>query len=270
MDATSQPPLQAARNSALAELIAGYPEVVAVVMLVVALFAARGGRFLAERGLALVNRSAARVAGGRGELLPDRIVGGLATLVFWTILAAGVLLALRTLGTGRVFTWIDVPLAYLPRVFVGLLIVGAGWVLGVMARNLVARLQSDTGEAALTPRVVQVGIVLLGAMTGLQHMGLDVSIVAQLLILVVGVCLAGLSLAFALGARQYVANLVARGTVGRYAPGDRLRIDDIEGTVVEIHRTGVDLATGEGVVTVPAARFAESAVLRLQDEADRT
>lgn len=255
-------PMQAPQDSALADLIAGHPEIVAVVLLIVSLVLARGGRFLTERGLALFSRSAARVAGGRGELLPDRTVGLIGTLVFWTILVIGFLLALRTLGTGRVFTWIDVPLAYVPRIFIGLVIVGAGWVLGVLARGVVARLQSGATEASLTPRVVQGGVVLLAVITGLQHVGLDVSFIAQLLILVVGVCLAGLSLAFALGARQYVANLLARGAATRYATGDRLRVDAVEGTVVEIHRGGVDLATTDGIVTVPAARFAEAPVLR--------
>jgi small-conductance mechanosensitive channel len=99
-------------------------------------------------------------------------------------------------------------------------------------------------------------------MTGLQHMGLDVSFIGQLLILVLGAGIGGLALAFALGARRHVANLVAHAMVARYRPGDRIRIGDIEGVVIEVHRVGVDLVTDEGVVTVPAALFADRPVLR--------
>ena len=135
-----------------------------------------------------------------------------------------------------------------------------------MVRNLLLRLQGpEASQQQLAPRIVQAAIFLVGAMTGLQHMGLDVSFIAELLILVVGVCLAGLSLAFALGARQYVANLVAGSAVARFAPGDHIVIDGTEGTILEIHRTGADLATAEGVVTVPASMFAELPVLRRED-----
>lgn len=258
-----------AGGSVLSRLIGEYPEIAAIVLVIAGMVLARFARFLAVRALLLLNRSALRM-GGRGDLLPDRVVRALGAAAFWTVLAIGVLLALRTLGTGRVFTWIDAPLAYMPRFFVGLVIIGAGYVIGSVTANLVVRMQGPGGDARITPRIVQSAVVLMGAMTGLQHMGLNVSFVADLLILVVGVCLAGLSLAFALGARQYVANLVARSAVARFAPGDRIRLlgadggaAGIEGTIVEIHRGGVDLATPEGVVSVPACRFDECAVLRL-------
>ncbi|HSG90640.1 MAG TPA: hypothetical protein VLA56_15600 [Pseudomonadales bacterium] len=254
-------------GSVLSRLIGDYPEIAAILLIVAGLVLARIARFLTVRALTLLNRSSARLS-GRGDLLSDRVIRILGGLGFWTVIAIGVLLALRTLGTGRVFTWIDIPLAYLPRFFVGAVIIGAGYVIGVLVANLVARMQGAGPRTSVMPRVVQAAIVLMGAMTGLQHMGLNVSFVAELLILVVGVCLAGLSLAFALGARQYVANLVARSAVARFAPGDRIRIDHqdgIEGTIVEIHRTGVDLTTAEGVVTVPAWLFNECAVLRRDD-----
>ena len=52
----------------------------------------------------------------------------------------------------------------------------------------------------------------------------------------------------------------------RLTPGERIRIDDEEGTVIEIHTTGVDIATAEGVVTIPAARFAELKLLRPHED----
>lgn len=254
--------MDAPGGSALARMIEAWPEIAAIVLIVGGVLLARVARYLAQRAFAVVNRSVARVGVGRGDLLSERVIRLLGDVAFWLVLAVAVLLALRTLGMGRVFTWIDVPLSYLPQLFVGFVIIGVGHLLGVVARNLVVRLQGSRGDTRLTPRIVQLGIFLIGAMTGLQHMGLDVSFIAELLILVVGVCLAGLSLAFALGARQYVANLVAGSAVARFAPGDRIVIDGIEGTIIELHRAGVDLATADGVVTVPAAMFTDHIVLR--------
>jgi hypothetical protein len=39
---------------------------------------------------------------------------------------------MQLLGLGRVFSWLDLPLAFLPRILVGVLIIAAGHVLGVL------------------------------------------------------------------------------------------------------------------------------------------
>ena len=73
-------------------------------------------------------------------------------------------------------------------------------------------------------------------------------------------------LAFALGATRHVANLLAHRELSRISVGERIRVDELEGTVVEIHSTAVDIATKDGIATIPAARFAETSVLRLRED----
>lgn len=246
-----------------------YPEVMAVIVLVLGLVIAFAARSLTERGMVTINRLLARFTMERDGLLSDRVIAILVSLVFWLLLGLALALALRTLGTGRLFTWLDLPLSYLPRILVGLFIIGAGHILGVLARQLLARLRGARDRSNLLPRLTQAAILVIALMTGLQHMGLDVSFIGQLLILLVGAGIGGLALAFALGARRYVANLIAHSTAARYNPGDYIRIGDMEGTIIEIHRTGVDLVTNEGVVTVPAALFAEQPVLRRTPVSDQ-
>jgi small-conductance mechanosensitive channel len=246
----------------LNSIAVSYPELSALVILVAGLVLARVAGKLAERGLVLLNRLLARFAGDRADLIGEADLKALSRAAFWLVVLVAVLLALRTLGMGRVFTWLDAPLGYLPRILIGLAIIGAGYFLGILARAVLMRLPGAMGESPLLPRLAQVSIVVVGLMTGLKHMGLDVTFIGQLLILLLGLGIGGLALAFAIGARGYVANLVAHSLVERYSPGDEIRIGDIEGTVIEVHRTGVDLATADGIVTVPAALFAEQPVLR--------
>jgi len=249
-------------SEVLASMATVYPEVTAGVIVVLGLILARVAEGLARRGVLLLNRLLARFAGDRADLISERVGRWLADGLFWLVILVAVLLALRSLGMGRVFVWLDVPLAHLPRIVIGLVIIGAAHLLGVLARLLLIRLRRDAADGVLLPRAAQAGVLIIGLMTGLQHMGLDVSFIGQLLMLLLAAGLGGLALAFAIGARRYVANLVAHAIVARYSPGDVIRIDDIEGVVIEIHRTGVDVSTEEGVVTVPAAIFAERPVLR--------
>jgi hypothetical protein len=109
-------------------------------------------------------------------------------------------------------------------------------------------------------------VVTVAVITGLQQLGIDISFVTQLSLILLAALLGGLSLAFALGARQYVANLMAQPELARYATGERLRIGDDEGVIVEIYRTGLTLATEEGLVSIPAARLADGRVVRIGRE----
>ncbi|MEE4302254.1 MAG: hypothetical protein V2J24_22635 [Pseudomonadales bacterium] len=235
------------------------PEIVAIVIALIGLVAAR---LLKAATLRLGSSLGGVIArSGGGEAVSDRAVRLTASVVFWAAIAMTLLLVLRTLGTGRVVAWLDVPISYLPRLVVGLLIVAAGQVLGVAARNLLSP-DGDGIVQPLVPRLVQAAILILAVLTAVQHVGLDVSFVQQLLVLLLALTLGGLSLAFALGARRHVANLVARSATSRFTPGDVIRIDEHEGPIIEIHRSGVDLSTTDGVVTIPAARFEEVPVLR--------
>ena len=69
-----------------------------------------------------------------------------------------------------------------------------------------------------------------------------------------------------LHAKQHVANLLAHREVSRLAVGERIRVDGIEGTIIEISSTTVEVTTKEGVASIPAARFAVSGVLRIRGE----
>ena len=70
----------------------------------------------------------------------------------------------------------------------------------------------------------------------------------------------GISLAFALGSRQLVENLLARRSLDRYRIGDLVRVNGSEGRIIEMLSTAVVIETAEGVVTIPARRFVDGDV----------
>ena len=68
----------------------------------------------------------------------------------------------------------------------------------------------------------------------------------------------GSALAFALGSRTAVANILALHYVAQsYKVGQRVRLGDLEGEIVEFKKTAVVVATADGLVLVPAQEFSE-------------
>ena len=124
-------------------------------------------------------------------------------------------------------------------------------------------LEPDSRIAGLAHGTI-VGVAVIISM---QTLGLDVSFVAQFVLVITAAALGGLTLAFVLGARAHVANLIGASELARYAVGDRIRLGDIEGAIVEIRRTGAEIATEEGIVSIPASQFLDSPVVRLRADA---
>jgi hypothetical protein len=188
----------------------------------------------------------------------------LRNLVYYGSLVFFLLLALQTLSITVVREWLDLLLQYVPQLILGGLIILSGYFIGVVVRGLVAGLMSVSSDH-LAPRLTQALVVIAAVLTGLAQTSIDISFISNVLVILVAFFFGGLSLAFALGSRQLVENLLARRALDRYRIGDHVRLNEVEGKIIEILGTAVVLESPEGVITVPTSRFADSEVLLLRD-----
>lgn len=248
------------------EDLAARNELVAIAILVLGAIAAR----LASAGvgavLGFVDRRAARWSTDDTALISPRLIRVSRAIVFWLILIFAVSYALRVIGVGEISTMLASLIGFIPQLLVAFTIVVAGHVLGLIASHLLVELAESLQADSVAPRLVYAVFVTVGAVMGLQHIAVDISFVTQLLLIFVAIVGGGLMLAFALGARQHVANLLARRELARLSVGDRVRVGTTEGEVIDIFETGLDVATDEGITTIPSSLLATSVVVRLSDE----
>lgn len=245
------------------------PELVALAVLIAGFIVGRVASILLGRALNALDRHAARVTTSESSVFSPRLIAVLRAAVFWLVLVLAIAYALRILGVGGISTLADSIISFIPQALVSFAIVAAGHLLGLLASNLLTELVEDIDEDSLAPRLLYGGIIKVAVVMALQHIAIDISFVTRLLLILIAIMGGGLMLAFALGARPYVENLLAHREVERFAVGERIRVNDEEGPIVEIHSAGVDIATRKGILTIPAARFADSNVLRIDpDSAD--
>ncbi|MEX0900096.1 MAG: hypothetical protein WD081_05335 [Gammaproteobacteria bacterium] len=250
------------------DLILEYPELAAVLVLLLGVVFGKLAEIAVRRTLDFAERLVGRYGTRDQHLVSPIFKQGFALIAFATVLVLAVVIAVRLLDIDHLTAWLESVLAYVPRFVIGLVIIGFGNVLGALLRTLTAGVLAHGDTNALLPRLVHISVVAIAVITGLQQIGLDISFIVQLSLILLAALLGGLSLAFALGARQYVANLLAQSELSRYTAGERLRIDGIEGVIVEIHRTGLTLADDEGQVSIPASRLASGPVVRLAESTD--
>ena len=240
-------------------------ELIAIAILIVGVILARIASIAAGALLGFLDRRAARLATSDKPLISPKLIRVIRAVIFWLIIVLAIFYALAVLGIGGLPTILTKVMVFIPQMLVGLTIVVAGHIIGLLASHVVSNLSDELTTSSFVPRLVYGTIVVVAVVMGLQHINVDISFVTRLLLIAFAVVGSGLMLAFALGARQHVANLLASRELSRLAIADRIRVDGAEGEIVDIHATGVDIATDEGVVSVPAARFAAGDFLILTE-----
>lgn len=249
-------------------LINTFPEASAVVVLLLGFFIAKLAQRQAVRLMRLFDRLVSRYATGESTVISPQLTQLGQTAVYWLIALLTVLIALRILGAGELSNWLDGILDFVPRIIVGMLIIGAGHFFGVIAKFLISGLSETIDQDSLGPRMAHIAIVIIAIVFGLQQMLIDISFITQLLLIPLLVVGSAMALAFALGAKDYVANIIAQTEWDRFNIGDRIRIDDIEGEIVEKSGVAIRLETPDGIVSIPCSRFLQTNVLLTRSEID--
>lgn len=241
------------------------PDVIALFIVIAGLVLARLASLATASILGIVDRRTARLSTTDASLISPRVIRAARRFAFWAVVFLAVSFALRVYGVGGATTALNAVHEFVPRLLIAFTVVLGGHLLGVAAAHLAAKLDDAMTPESVGPRLLYWSILTVSVIIGVQQIHIDVSLISQLLLIVVGTTSAGLMLAFALGARQHVANLLARRELERLTVGQRVRIDGFDGTVVDIFDTGFDVAGDEGTRWFPAARLAEEGVLRLAE-----
>jgi len=253
-----------AASALLQRVAARLPEVLgAAVLLLAGWLLARLARALLRRALAggLARLERGRLWGADDRLgLRRSLPGGVGGFAFWAVMVVFTVAAADTLGLGAMGELLAGLARQLPRVLAGVLIAVAGVALGGVTHGVVSSAASRAGlpYSATLGRGAQAAVVVLGLVMGAQQAGIDSTFLMIALPVVLGAVLGGAALAFGLGSRTAVANIIASYHLVRlYDIGQRVRIAGFEGRIVRVTPTAVVLDADEGRVTVPASLFAE-------------
>ncbi len=263
--------LVAGFQSMTAQALAYLPRITAaVLLLVLGWLLARLLRLLVVRTIGSLDRLWRKLISKRGldhlqpRHPPARIVG---ELVFWLLMLIFVTLATEILGLGVFGTWLKQIFTYLPLATVGLLIILVGFVVSSLARDLVASAAASAGlsHGDLLARAAQIIILFIAIVIGIDQIGIDIAFLSVIAGIILATMLGGIALAFGLGARNHVSNIIAANQLRQiYQVGDKVRIGEIEGHVMDIMISRVIIETEAGSVDIPAKLFDEQVTILIE------
>lgn len=258
-------------TQAVAGLIRLLPNMLgAVAVVLVGWLLAKLLRSLAERGLRLLGRSLnnmSRRHASRGHLMEERSIKAVGAIVYWAIILLFLTAATQVLGLGIFTDWLSNVVAYLPALLAGLLILLAGFVFSLMAKDLVSAAASTAqlAYADVLGRSVQILIFSMAVVIGIDQMGINVTFLVVIVGVTLGMIFGGMALAFGLGSRQVVANILAAHYARQmYQIGDSITIGALHGRIEQITTVSVVLETAQGRCHVPTALFLSEPSSRLE------
>jgi len=209
---------------------------------------------------------------GAGALrAPSASVEIVGSILFWVVILFFVASATQVLGLSVFTEWLKDLVGYLPTLLAGALIILAGALFSGLARDVTVAALPTLPEAQrlLVGRVVQVSILVTAIAVGADQIGIEITFLVVLAAVVTSAIVGGVALAVSLGARAYVANLIGAHYLRQaFGVGQRVRIGEVEGTILELTTISVVLETDEGRVTIPGKVYNEEPIVLLTARRD--
>lgn len=188
---------------------------------------------------------------------------------FWLILLSTFFLITDILGLTIITSGIEGIIKYTPNILAAILI--------LLAANILARFIAETIYAVSTRagfaygnmlgKAAQLLIILTAIIIVADQLGIEVAFLINLIDICLAALFFGAALAFGLGSRAAVSNILATFYVRKfYKEGDLIRIGEIEGRIAKIESTAVLLDTERGRYAVPAKEFNETKSLLIKEK----
>jgi small-conductance mechanosensitive channel len=187
----------------------------------------------------------------------------LALLLFWMIFLNFLLIGLENLGLDAAVVPLRDLIAYLPRLLAALVTLTAGVLLAQFLGRAAQAAMSGMGVEFYQEvgQGVNILLIVMIVIVVLDQLGIDASIMTNILTNVITISIAGLALAFGLGGREVARNVLA-GHYAReqFATGDTIIIEGEEGTLDGIGTLNAEIRIEGGRMVIPNTRLTETAI----------
>jgi small-conductance mechanosensitive channel len=181
-------------------------------------------------------------------------------IIYWIIIIFFLTAATEVLGLPIITAWLSGLVNYMPNVLLAALIVFSGIIGGRLLREFITATVNKTGASFgdVLGRLIYYSIIIISILIAISQIGVELGILTEIIDIIVAAIMFSAALAFGLGAKTSVSNILAGYYIReRYHVGNLIKIEGIEGRIVEITTTSVVIETDEGVLTIPAQKFSE-------------
>ena len=189
--------------------------------------------------------------------------------VFWLVILFFLSAGSRLLGVPGLADVFSRLLLYLPLLLAWAAILFVVYLASGLAANVVSAAARTSGlsNPGLLGRLLRVFILAFAVVVAVSHLGVDVTLLVNVVTVATAALFGGSALAFGIGAGGIAGNIIASHYVRQnYRVGQRVAVESFEGEILEFTRSAVILDTAQGRTMVPARLFNEKASVLVDRE----
>jgi hypothetical protein len=186
---------------------------------------------------------------------------------FWLVMLATFILISDILELTFITQVFEVILRYSPNALAAILTIFLGIILGKIIARIISGLSIRVGfsNADTLGKIAQYLILLTAFVIAIDQVGIEVTLIINVLNIILASLLFGAAFAFALGAKTSVSNILATYYNRKsFKIGDHIKIGEIEGTIKKMEGTVVVIETESGQYIIPAKEFNETKSLLIK------
>ena len=189
--------------------------------------------------------------------------------VYWLVIVFFLAAVSKLLGLPGLVDLFAQVLLYLPLLLVWAVVLFGVYMASGLAASAVTAAARSSGlaNAGLLGRLARVFILTFAVIIAVSQLGVDVTLLVNLVTIATAVLLGGAAIAFGIGAGGIAGNIIAAHYVRQnYRVGQRVAVGSFEGEILEITRAAVILDADAGRTMVPARLFNENASVLVDRE----
>lgn len=145
-------------------------------------------------------------------------------------------------------------LAYIPQVFVAIIIFALGVYLSIVVKNFFRELLRSFGWSGskVISNIISYIILIIVGITALGQAGINTAVITDNLSILLGAFLACFAIAIGLGSRDIVTRILySFYSKKNYRIGQRIQFNGIEGSIMAIDNICIILRTDQGKLVIP-------------------
>jgi hypothetical protein len=255
-------------------MIAGIPILIqAVILFVIGYIVAKVVSAIIGKSLKAMNFDDLAVKLKLDEIL--RIIGAskglsalVSSIVFWLIMMAVIFSTTNNLGIEVLVKLMEDIRKFIPKVFVAVLIFLMGYVIATKIKEVLVNLTRSLGGNAgsVLGSILYYFIMVIVVITAIEQLGVNTDLISKNIMIIVAVVLIAGAVAYGYAAREIMRNMLSSFySKKNFYEGQKIKIGDLEGTILEIDNTSLVLQTGEKKVVMPSSELMSNRIEILED-----
>ena len=188
------------------------------------------------------------------KIKPSNILG---KIIYYLLLLIFIIMAADVMAINAITDLLQQLINLIPKILVALIILFVGLMFSDTVRKMVLTLSKSLNlpSASLISNAIFYFLLINVLITALAQTGIDSDFIEGNFMIIIGGAVLAFAMGYGLASKDLVSNFLSSFYVkDQFKEGDRIRIDGVEGEILEFDKSFVKIKTQNSTVLIPISK----------------